>query len=746
MKIKKSSSVKSTGVSSEARSLVERINSKFGAGSVYVASEATGMALRMFSTGVYRIDFALGGGIPEGRQTEIYGMESAGKTTLLLTAMAAFQRKYPDGLCVLVDFEKTYDLAYSIRLGIDPDRLLIILPDFGEQGVDMVKEALSQPVHIFIGIDSIAAIVASSTMEKSAGDAEVGVQARIINRMVAVCNSRSKRSFSDADFPTTTIVYLNQIRSKVGVMFGCVRGDTVVPFSDGTSHYMKDVVEKKLTGPVLAFNESTRKYEDREITGWHDNGEVDIASDYYHVRADVRGSVNGVCGAFLTADHKVLTDNGWIETKNLRVGNMVSVPSSRRVFTADSLALFAGILVGDSHISVPNRKACLQLADSANPEYVDWKKLLLSSFFPTWKSHLLHNKRTQKKYTVWTSGYLEDLAYYKSLMGDKRNPVPLLGDMTALSLAIWYMDDGSYSPDGNRHKTTLSVKRFRGDISVLEAITSMFCERGMECTYYLSSGSIAFTQVGARALHEWIAKYVPPCMHYKLPEDLRVNERRSNIATGTMVVRTFAPISKIERYSSKSQSPYLLALRKKYDITVQGSSNYLVGSSAAGFTVHNSPETTPGGLGKNFFASLRLKLFSSNSKANKIVAVKEVEGIKRNVLIGKVVSFEVIKTKTGSAPNEVGEYRYFVKNNGLYNAWSYDNLDALFEYGVFYKVIQYSAGYVYGDIQEKKKDNFLAELAKEKDVQEQLYDAILAVITRSNQGEEDLDEAEVEEV
>lgn len=213
-----------------------------------------------------------------------------------------------------------------------------------------------------------------------------------------------------------------------------------------------------------------------------------------------------------------------------------------------------------------------------------------------------------------------------------------------------------------------------------------------------------------------------------------------------MVVRAFAPISKIERYSSKSQSPYLLALRKKYDITVQGSSNYLVGSSTAGFTVHNSPETTPGGLGKNFFASLRLKLFSSNSKANKIVAVKEVEGIKRNVLIGKVVSFEVIKTKTGSAPNEVGEYRYFVKNNGLYNAWSYDNLDALFEYGVFYKVIQYSAGYVYGAIREKKKDNFLAELAKEKDVQEQLYDAILAVITRSNQGEEDLDEAEVEEV
>lgn len=230
-----SSKKKTSGVSDIARELVAKLNKQFGVGSVYVASEATGLALRMFSTGVYRLDFALGGGIPEGRQTEIYGLESAGKTTLLLSSMAQFQKKYPDGLCVLVDFEKTFDLAYSIRLGVDPDRLLIILPDFGEQGVDMIKAALSQPVHVYVGVDSIAAIVASSTMEKSAGDAEVGVQARIINRMVAVCNARSKRSLSDSDFPTTTIVYLNQIREKVGVMFGCVRGDTVVPFADGTS-------------------------------------------------------------------------------------------------------------------------------------------------------------------------------------------------------------------------------------------------------------------------------------------------------------------------------------------------------------------------------------------------------------------------------------------------------------------------------------------------------------------------------
>jgi recombination protein RecA len=139
---------------------------------------------------------------------------------MILMAISCFQKKFSEGIAVFIDFEQTFDAKYATSLGVDLERLLLVSPTHGEQGIDLLNEALKFKVDIFIGVDSLAAIVSTSTMEVDAEKAQVGVQARMINRMVAVCNARMKRSLSDSSAPTTTVVLLNQEREKVGVMFG----------------------------------------------------------------------------------------------------------------------------------------------------------------------------------------------------------------------------------------------------------------------------------------------------------------------------------------------------------------------------------------------------------------------------------------------------------------------------------------------------------------------------------------------
>lgn len=215
--------------------LIESMEKKYGEGAVMRASDAVGLNVQRFSIGCYRIDFALGGGLPESRMIEIFGNESAGKTTLLLKAIASFQRKYKNGVCALFDYERTFDPVYAQLLGVNLARLLVFNPDQAEQGADMMNDLLlNKQVPILIGVDSLAAMTPTSTLDVSAEKAEVGVQARLINRLMAKCNTRMKRNLKDPNFPTTTVIFLNQQREKVGVMFG---DPTTTPGGVGKNYY-----------------------------------------------------------------------------------------------------------------------------------------------------------------------------------------------------------------------------------------------------------------------------------------------------------------------------------------------------------------------------------------------------------------------------------------------------------------------------------------------------------------------------
>jgi len=207
-------------VTFDLRSLIEKVNDQYGEGTIVLASEASGLGVTWCSTGCYAIDYITGGGIPENRITQIIGAYSSGKTTLVIQAMVEFQRKYENGYCFIIDTELSFDIKYAKLLGVDLSRLLIIQPNSGEQASDVLMEMLKQDVNIFGAVDSIPGIIPLAELEMTVEQNFMGKHPQLINRMIKLANNRLKRSLVDEEAPITILLFLNQIREKVGLVFG----------------------------------------------------------------------------------------------------------------------------------------------------------------------------------------------------------------------------------------------------------------------------------------------------------------------------------------------------------------------------------------------------------------------------------------------------------------------------------------------------------------------------------------------
>lgn len=215
---KKSARVDLKGL--DNRAIAQVLNDKYGANTMVIAQEAMGLVMRFFSTGSYELDFACGGGFPRNRIIEVNGSFSALKSTLTLFTAKNFLASEPDGLFVVVDMERSFDPNYASSLGLDPERFMICCPDSGEQAIDLIADLLSVDRETFILLDSIAAMVPTSEVEASADQQTMGVQARLINKLMRVATARLKRSMYDSSAAGATIVCINQLREKIGVMFG----------------------------------------------------------------------------------------------------------------------------------------------------------------------------------------------------------------------------------------------------------------------------------------------------------------------------------------------------------------------------------------------------------------------------------------------------------------------------------------------------------------------------------------------
>ena len=191
---------------------IDKIDKDFGKGSVMMMNERSQEPQEVVSTGSIGLDVALGiGGLPKGRIVEIYGPESSGKTTVAIHVIAEAQKK--GGMCAIIDAEHAFDSSYAKRLGVDVDNLLISQPDYGEQGLEIADRLILSGAVDVVVIDSVAALVPKGELEGEMGDSKMGLQARLM--------SQALRKLTATISKTNTIcIFINQLREKIGVMFG----------------------------------------------------------------------------------------------------------------------------------------------------------------------------------------------------------------------------------------------------------------------------------------------------------------------------------------------------------------------------------------------------------------------------------------------------------------------------------------------------------------------------------------------
>src|SRR6188768_638073 len=192
---------------------VGQIEKQFGKGSIMRLGQKGGIApIETISTGAISIDYALGvGGMPRGRVVEIYGPESSGKTTLALQVISQAQKN--GGLAAFVDAEHALDAAYAQKLGVDLDGLLVSQPDNGEQALEIVEVLVRSGSVDVVVVDSVAALVPRAEIEGEMGDAQVGLQARLMSQALRKLTGVVSKS-------KTCLIFINQLREKIGVMFG----------------------------------------------------------------------------------------------------------------------------------------------------------------------------------------------------------------------------------------------------------------------------------------------------------------------------------------------------------------------------------------------------------------------------------------------------------------------------------------------------------------------------------------------
>lgn len=192
---------------------ISQIEKSFGKGSIMrLGEDKIGEGIKVIPTGSITLDIATGvGGVPRGRVVEIYGPESSGKTTLALSTIAQAQKQ--NGVAAFIDAEHALDLGYATRLGINVADLLISQPDSGEQALDVAETLVRSGALDLVVIDSVAALVPKAEIEGEMGDQLPGLQARLMSRALRKLTGSISKSF-------TTVVFINQIRQKIGVMFG----------------------------------------------------------------------------------------------------------------------------------------------------------------------------------------------------------------------------------------------------------------------------------------------------------------------------------------------------------------------------------------------------------------------------------------------------------------------------------------------------------------------------------------------
>jgi len=294
---------------------ISTIERQFGKGSVMRLGAGGPLEeIAVIPTGALSLDAALGvGGVPRGRVVEIYGPESSGKTTLALHVLSEAQRL--GGTAAFIDAEHALDPIYAKKLGVNIDELLISQPDTGEQALEITETLVRSNAVDVIVIDSVAALVPRAELDGDMGDSLPGLQARLMSQALRKLTAAISRS-------GCVVIFINQIREKIGVMFGCFSYDTQVVLADGRREPIGTIVEQRLPVDVLSYDPVTGHVEPRRVVNWFDNGETD-SFIHFEVAGDHQFAA--------TENHLIFTPGGEVKAGDLQIGDDVLVVAGSAV-------------------------------------------------------------------------------------------------------------------------------------------------------------------------------------------------------------------------------------------------------------------------------------------------------------------------------------------------------------------------------------------------------------------------------
>jgi recombination protein RecA len=587
-------------------------------GNVVSAVSNSNTNIKTISTGSLSLDLALGrGGMALGRIYEVFGPHSGGKSTLAVNVVIQAQRR---GLkCAYIDAEHAVDPTLFANYGVDCDDLQLIRAYGGEDNLDILERLVKTGIYDVCVIDSISALLPKVEAEADIDKDHMALLARLM--------SKAMRKITPIAAETNTLlIWVNQIRMKLG-SYGCFHYDTLVNFVDGRSIPIGKVVDDKIQGNVWSFNEETEEIESKPIIGWHYNGDVECNEDFLHIETEsIDGG--GRFGFTCTPNHEVLTDGGWKKAEDLLLDSKL-VSKYKQTVNGTYSDFLAGILVGDSHISIRNKNTgSLRLQDSSNKDYISWKLGKLHNFISFNKVESSFGK------VRYDSEYTYEFSKIKRELG-RRDPMYLLNNFTAMGFAVWIMDDGNLDLNDGHRRYGLSIKRLKGNVDALEEIKNKFISLGFACKYYIETGFLQFETSETDNIANVICKYVPKCMEYKLPIEYKGKYKEFTLSNTLSLCTDIVRIKEI-RPASKKQ----LRKMRKFDISVKDNCSYMVGGSRNGVVVHNSPETTSGGEALSFFATGRVTVRGPEARSRRIVDSS-------GEVIGHTAEHEIVKNKLG---------------------------------------------------------------------------------------------------
>jgi recombination protein RecA len=612
---------------SALKNALGQIERQFGQGSIMkMGDEAAAVRVAAIPTGALSLDLALGvGGLPRGRIVEVFGPESSGKTTLLYHVLANAQRM--GGICAFIDAEHAMDPAYAKRIGVDIDELLVSQPDHGEQALEIADLLIRSGAVDIVAIDSVAALTPKAELEGQMGDQTVGVQARMMSQAMRKLAGNLNRA-------NTLCLFTNQIREKVGVMFGCLSYDTRVMLADGSTERIGKIVNQRMPVEVMSMDPETGEISPKRIVDYYNNGETD---EWWTFEvAGGRGRHRFTC----TPNHLIFTPEGEKPAEQIEEGDEVLVATKQYALSDDQMKLILGSLLGDGSLRYASaHNAHFRVGHGERQrEYCEWKQSMLSPFAN--KIGRTGNGIGFDTIPMRQLAALRDAVYAAD--GRKTVSRELLSQIDERAMAAWYCDDGTFGghyKHWGHGKATICVA---GLSSEDREIVAQRCEELGMGRPTVSGHNLLFSGERTRQFQERIAPYVHPSLDYKLNPDLRgrfawdvpvSGDFRTDLASRI----TLQPVGMkvLAKYPTRGTS------RKgdRFDLQIEGNHTYLAG----GVVVHNSPETQPGGRALKFYASQRLD-------------IRRIETLKEGTeAVGNRVRVKVVKNKV-AAPFRQAEF------------------------------------------------------------------------------------------